>query len=256
MMQKSEFEEAFLEPLDHIFEKRGLCSKRAFLTFIRENQVYVNEEKVSDRKARADIEKDIIKINGKLLPAKKHLYLMMNKPLDYVCTYNLGLHKNVYSLLAEKYLRLAEEEGLGKIHTIGRLDADSCGLLLFTTNGKFSNFITRPENHVFKSYYVELAKGLKKEEQDFYIESFARGIFLPEFKHGNAFTTKGCHLEFLSEKAGMVTLNEGKFRQIRRMFLELGNQVIVLKRLKEGKLLLPEGLKEGEVLPFGREDIF
>ena len=231
MNQESEFEEAFLEPLDHIFEKQGLCSKRAFLTFIRENQVFVNGKKVCDRKVLTDSEKDQIKINEKLIPFKKHLYLMMNKPIDYVCTYNQGFHKNVYSLLPEKYIRQAEEEGLGKIHTIGRLDADSSGLLLFTTNGKFSNYITRPESNIYKCYYVKLEKSLSPEEKNLYIQQFEKGIFLPELKHGKAFTTKGCHLEFLSQNEGLVTLDEGKFRQIRRMFLELGNQVIVLKRL-------------------------
>lgn len=261
----------FNEPIDHILEKHGLCSKRAFLTFIRKNQVLINEKLVVSREEEADIDSDVISINGKPLETGKHLYFMMNKPETFVCSTESSRSKTVYSLIPEEYKRLAEKFCLGKIHSVGRLDADSCGLLLFTTNGRFSNFISSPEGKVEKTYQVRLLNKVSKAEQEEYKKAFFEGISLPELKHGKAFTTQSAVLEFSNARSASteaadctvdcpvdcttnctVTLSEGKFRQIRRMFSALGNEVVLLKRIKCGPLALPEDLKEGECRTFDR----
>ena len=287
----------FNEPIDHILEKHGLCSKRAFLTFIRKNQVLINGKLVVSREEEADIDSDVISINGKPLETGKHLYFMMNKPESFVCSTESSRSKTIYSLIPEEYKRLAEKFRLGKIHSVGRLDADSCGLLLFTTNGRFSNFISSPEGKVEKTYQVRLLNKVSKTEQEEYKKAFFEGISLPELKHGKAFTTQSAVLEFSNAgsavrvnkgdsnrgSAGIensrgsnewsasteatdctsdctvdcttnctVTLSEGKFRQIRRMFSALGNEVVLLKRIKCDPLALPEDLKEGECRTFDR----
>ena len=250
------YTDAFLEPIDHILEKYGICSNRAFANFIKSHEVCINGKPVSDREEKADIEADKISVNEAALPNKKHLYLMMNKPVNFVCTTGDGWNKNVYSLIPEKYLKEAEEQKPGKLHSIGRLDIDSCGLLLFTTNGKFSNFVTRPETHISKTYYVELKTAVHPAEQEKYIKEFQTGLELEEFKKGKAFKTKPAALSFLSENQAEIRIEEGKFRQIRRMFSKMGNEVVLLRRTGCGKLKLPEDLKEGEVRAFGREALF
>lgn len=168
---------------------------------------------------------------------------MMNKPIGYVCSTVSDRSKTVYELLEN--LKNENQNEFEKLHTIGRLDKDTEGLLLFTTDGNFSNFITRKENQIKKTYYVELENSVDKKNQLLYKEKFEKGIFLPEEKKAKSFTTLPAKLNWISENSCNLTIEEGKFHQVRRMFLAMNNKVFFLKRVAIGKLNLDESLQQG-----------
>lgn len=248
----------FSEPIDHILSRNGFCSLRNAAVFLRNTEILVNGKRVLFRNEKADIEKDEISVGGKILPNQRHIYLLLNKPLGFVCSNASDSHKTVYGLIPERFKKIDEEDAEDyvkgcAIHSAGRLDSDSSGLLILTTNGSFSNLLTRPENKIEKTYEVHLKENISEENRRIYINAFENGIELAAHKHGEAFRTKPASLIFKSGNECEVRISEGKFRQIRRMFSALGNEVVFLKRTSIGSLKLPEDLKEGEIREVSRE---
>lgn len=250
----------FSEPVDHILSRNGFCSLRNAAVFLRNTEILVNGKRVLFRNDKADIEKDEISVGGNIIPNQKHIYLILNKPLGFVCSNASDSHKTVYDLIPERFKKIDEEyaENYVKgcvLHSVGRLDSDSCGLLVLTTNGKFSNFLTSPENKIEKTYEIRLAENISEENRRIYRNAFENGIELFPQKHGKAFRTKPASLIFKSGNECEVRISEGKFRQIRRMFEALGNEVVFLKRTSIGSLKMPDDLKEGEVQEIARKMI-
>lgn len=233
----------FTQRLDNFLVQNKFCSKRSAKNFVLKNKVCVNGTIEKNYKAKINPEHDEIFVNEKKVENQKHIYLMMNKPIGYVCSTVSDRSKTVYELLEN--LKNENQNEFEKLHTIGRLDKDTEGLLLFTTDGNFSNFITRKENQIKKTYYVELEKKVSKDEQLLYKEKFEKGIFLPEEKKAKSFTTLPAKLNWLSENSCNLTIQEGKFHQVRRMFLAMNNKVSFLKRVAIGKLNLDESLQKG-----------
>lgn len=180
--------------------------------------------------------------------SNEKLYLVMNKPDGFVCSAVSDSHKTVYSLLPLEYQQLLFAKRGERLHTIGRLDCDTSGLLIFTTDGEFSNLLTRPESHVAKTYLVTLRDPVSKEKQTEYIEKMKAGVMLPAEKKAPDQQSGPAEVEFISETMCKVTLSEGKFHQVKRMFLSVGNLVTELKRIKIGSFELPEELGEGKYL--------
>lgn len=175
------------------------------------------------------------------------LYIILNKPKEYVCSAVSDSHKTVYQLLPTEMQNLVTGAKRGqRLHTVGRLDSDTTGLLILTTDGKFSHKITTPENCIEKKYEVILEKAVNKEEQEKYIKAVAAGAFLPAEKKAKEEVASPGKLTFLNETNCQIVISEGKFHQVRRTFLGLGNKVLELKRIVVGNLTLPKDLKEGE----------
>lgn len=178
----------------------------------------------------------------------------MNKPCGYVCSAVSDSHKTVYELLDLELQKKVQGEKRGqRLHSVGRLDCDTSGLLLFTNDGYFSDFMTRSQNRIEKKYQVLLQNPLSQEEQAFYIEEFNKGILLPPDKKSLEEKALPAKIEFIYEDANknecekcLVTVMEGKFHLVRRMFLALGNRVLKLKRISMGPYILADNLKEGE----------
>ncbi|MCR4953371.1 MAG: pseudouridine synthase [Treponema sp.] len=196
------------------------------------------------------------------------IYIAMNKPVGYVCSYVSDSHKTVYELLSPSLHSLMQLPRGKKIHTIGRLDCDTSGLLLFTTDGYFSNYLTRSENHIEKTYEVVLrdevpldetvsSSGLIRQSltQPNYVALFKKGLLLPAEKKFSEQLAAPAEIEFLSTNRCHVKIKEGKFHQVRRMFRAVGNEVIELKRIKIGDFELPADLKIGEYRDFIPEEI-
>ena len=152
----------FTQRLDNFLVQNNLCSKRSAKNFVLKNKICINDETEKNYKANINPQQDEIFVNEKKLETQKHIYLVMNKPSGYVCSTVSDRSKTVYELL-ENFKNENQNE-FSKLHTIGRLDKDTEGLLLFTTDGNFSNHITRKENQIEKTYYVELEKKLSKAE--------------------------------------------------------------------------------------------
>lgn len=169
---------------------------------------------------------------------------MMNKPAGYVCSAVSDSHHTVYELLPPELQDLVQNAKRGqRLHTVGRLDCDTSGLLLLTTDGNFSHNLTAPENEITKTYLAELqAPGT----QD-YITRAAAGLTLPAEKKAPEQLAASAGVCPLNDTLTLwkVTVTEGKFHEVRRIFRALGNEVISLKRTSMGPYQLPENLESG-----------
>lgn len=201
------------------------------------------------------------------------IYLMMNKPAGYVCSAASDSHKTVYELLSPELQYLVKNAKRGhRLHTIGRLDASTTGLLLFTTDGMFSHKIaTRtPEPApavpepvegpcknppITKTYLANLKNPVNKELQKEYISKAAAGLILPPEKKAPEQEAAPAELSFINERTCQIKVCEGKFHEVRRIFRALGNEVLELKRIAIGRLFLPDSLKPGEYTSFSPEQI-
>ena len=192
------------------------------------------------------------------------IYLMMNKPKGYVCSAVSDSHKTVYELLSPELQTMVQGAKRGeRLHTIGRLDADTTGLLLFTTDGKFSHRIASNEAlegpcnmpGITKTYLATLKTPVLQEQQSQYITHASKGLILPPEKKFGEQKSAPSKLEFLNETTCRITVCEGKFHEVRRIFKALGNEVTELKRIAIGGLELPEALLQGTYKPLQPEDI-
>ncbi len=157
-------------------------------------------------------------------------YIMMNKPEGTVCASIDDDYRSVLDLLG-----IARADDL---HVAGRLDADTTGLLLITDDGKWSHRITSPKKQCGKRYRVTLAEPVAQD----IVELFAAGVMLK----GEHQRTLPAKLELLSETEALITIHEGKYHQIKRMFGSINNRVVTLHREQVGNLKLDDSLELGE----------
>ncbi len=183
-----------------------------------------------------------VMLDEKTLQAKIPVYIMMNKPIGVVSATKDDKHTTVLDVL-KKTLNEKETERLDihNLHIVGRLDFNTSGLLLLTNDGRWSRLLTTPEQKIAKLYKVTLANPINEQ----YIPAFAAGMYFP-FED---ITTRPATLEIINEYVAMVTLVEGRYHQIKRMFGRFQNPVIELHRVAIGNLTLngPNGkMQQGE----------
>ena len=177
-------------------------------------------------------------------PEQYH-YLIMNKPTGYVCAAASDSHKIVYELLPPELQNLVSDVPRGsRLHTVGRLDCDTSGLLLITNDGIFSNKIAAEKN-VQKTYRATLATPVSPEQQNTYISRAAAGLILPPEKKYGEQSVLPATLSFNTPYSCDITVQEGKFHEVRRIFRALGNEVTELVRIAIGSLELPQDLNPG-----------
>ena len=193
-----------------------------------------------------------------VLSPKSHLYILMNKPKDCVCSRVSDKSQTVYEVLELALLKLGEkipQEQLKSLSSLGRLDKDTTGLLLFSTNGSFNHFVTDEKNKIPKTYYVKLKKSLTKNQQMEYKKKLEDGIWLEAEKKAKKVFVKNQKVHWESENTCFFTIEQGIFHQVRRSFLTLGNEVVELHRMKIGDLEIPTDLKFGNVKVLLKKDI-
>lgn len=169
-------------------------------------------------------------------------YFLMNKAAGEVCSTVSDSHRTVYEHFPADVL----ESNGAKLHSIGRLDCDTEGLLLFTNDGKLSDFLTRPENKIEKTYFVRLKNEVTEIQQKEYSQKAEQGVTLPPEKKAPEQKSNGAKIRWLSAAECEITLTEGKFHEVKRIFRALGNEVIYLKRIKFAALELDENLEIGK----------
>ena len=170
---------------------------------------------------------------------------MMNKPCGYVCSAVSDSHKTVYQLLPQELQQLVQGAKRGeRLHTVGRLDCDTRGLLLFTNDGMFSHTITATS--IPKNYLVKLQKPVPLQLQNQYITRASQGLLLPTEKKYSEQKSAPAELSFINETTCYIKIKEGKFHEVKRIFRALENEVLELKRISIGNLYLPENLQQGE----------
>ncbi len=166
-------------------------------------------------------------------------YFMLNKPPGYVCATTDGEHPIVLDLL--------DEPNLDKLQVAGRLDIDATGLVLITDDGQWNHAITSPRRECTKIYYVCTEQAIDPR----WVDKFQRGIALEGDKH----RTRPARLELLFANEARITLQEGRYHQIKRMFGATGNRVAELHREAIGGIELDSDLEEGDYRPLTEEEI-
>lgn len=185
-------------------------------------------------------EQDEIRYDGERLEwVAAGQYFMLNKPQNCVCSHDDGDYPSVYQFF--------DYPLSSRLHTAGRLDADTTGLVLLTDDGQWSHRITSPKHHCEKTYLVTLADPV----EDFYAEKLREGILL----RGEKTPTLPAELEILDDYNVNLTISEGRYHQVKRMFAALGNKVVALHRWRIGHIVLDEQLEEGEFRALSAEEI-
>ena len=186
----------------------------------------------------------------KKLP-QQYYYFLMNKAAGEVCSTVSDGHRTVYEHFSPDQLI----SNGAKLHSVGRLDCDTEGLLLFTNDGQLSNFLTRPENKIEKTYFVRLKNPLTLLRQKEYSEQAEKGLTLPPEKKSPEQKSAGAKITWLTQNECEITLTEGKFHEVKRIFRALGNEVIYLKRVKFAGLELEESLPVGQYRPLYESEV-
>lgn len=205
----------------------GVASRRNSEQLVLEGRVKVNNKSVTKLATEVDPEIDLVSVDGKpVKPIGKHLYIMLNKPKGYVCTVNDEFgRKTVMDILGDKYP--------GKrIFPVGRLDYDTEGLLILTTDGDLANRLMHPRNEISKTYVAKIEGEISEDD----LNKLRNGVELDGVK------TKKCKvklLDFSNEISRIeITISEGRNRQVRRMFESINRDVIFLKRTAIGEIKL------------------
>lgn len=228
-MQAKNKQERDLERIDKIIASQGQYSRKEVKDLISKGRVSLDGRVIKSSSEKADPKTALIEIDGKPLTFKKNLYLMLNKPKGYVSATEDREHRTVLDLVPPEYRGRS-------LFPAGRLDRDTTGLMIITDDGVLAHNILAPKKHVPKLYHVELDIPVTEEMQ----RGFAEGVAL------NDGICKSADLVITGEKTAKVTLREGRYHQIKRMFGCFGAEVTELKRLGMGALRLPENLEEGK----------
>ena len=216
----------------------GYGSRKDVTAMFREGRITDAQGEVlyvDDERAHADV-----RIDGEPLDPPAGLLLMLHKPAGYTCsTKDRG--RLVYDLLPPRFARRAPA-----LSTVGRLDRDTSGLLLMTDDGVLLHRIIAPKSKLSKVYEATLAQPLRGDE----VAAFASGALMLESEKTPLLPAQ---METLSPTRARLTLHEGRYHQVRRMFAAIGNHVEALHRSRIGGLAL-DGLGEGEWRVLGNED--
>lgn len=224
--------------LDKFLADRTEFSRSQIKQKLKNGVVTVNGELIYSAEYKVNIESDEVSFEGNVLNSSKYFYYMLNKPAGVVSATVDNNDKTVVSLLPENLRK--------DIFPVGRLDKDTEGLLLLTNDGALAHELLSPKKHVDKTYFVTLDHPADSED----VLRFKEGLDIGEDK-----LTLPAELELLDGNDCQVTIREGKFHQIKRMFKACGNEVVYLKRLSMGSLKLDESLALGEYRELNDEEI-
>lgn len=220
--------------LDKYLADCGVGTRSEIKKIIRAGFVRVEGETKASPELKINENTARVYVDGVEMRYRKYVYLMLNKPSGYVSA-TWDKHKPVVlDLVPEEYLHY-------EVFPVGRLDIDTVGLCVLTNDGDLAHRILSPAKHVPKTYYAEV---------DGYIDKDTVDVFAKEMDLGD-FTAKPAKLKILEAGDGgskaEVTIAEGKFHQVKRMFEKVGRTVTYLKRISMNRLFLDETLSEGEI---------
>lgn len=218
--------------LDRLLANMGCGSRAEVKKLIKTGRVTVNGMVCRDPGLQIEVTADQVLLDNERVSYQKYIYLMLNKPAGVISATEDLRERTVLDLVDSKY----RNKGL---FPVGRLDKDTEGLLLLTNHGELGHKLLSPKKHVIKRYFVRIAGEVTVADQ----EAFRAGIILED-----GYRTLPGELEILTAaevSEVSVAIREGKFHQIKRMFLALGKPVLYLKRYAMGSLMLDERLPLG-----------
>lgn len=228
--------------LDKVLSHLGFGSRKELKKIVKAGQVTVNGVVVKQADMHVLPYDDNIEVNGKKIQYRQFVYLMMNKPPGVISATEDAFDKVVVDLLAPEHRAFAP-------FPVGRLDKNTEGLLLLTNDGKLAHRLLSPKKHVPKTYFAEIAGEVTEGD----CKAFALGIHLDDGSK-----TLPSELRVITRGAISkieITIYEGKFHQIKRMFAAVDKKVIYLKRLSMGPLKLDDRLELGQYRELTEQEI-
>ena len=219
-----------MERLDRVLGNLGYCSRKQSARFLRDFEVTVDTERLSDPSVKVDSNK--VRINNEPLDRPDGIFIMLNKPAGYICSHDGGEGVLVYELLPHQWLSRNPVPS-----TIGRLDKDTTGVILITDNTQLIHTLTSPKRTIDKEYEVTVHKALTADLADAFMSGtlFLKGEEKPCLPAG---------LNIVDETHAKVILHEGRYHQVKRMFGYFGYIVTSLHRSRFGPYTL-NGLESG-----------
>jgi 16S rRNA pseudouridine516 synthase len=232
---------ALMARLDRLLANLGYGSRKEVQALVAAGKVVLDGKPLKDSGLRIAVDATLperMTIRGVAVDPPAPLVLMMHKPLGVVCSHKEDGEK-IYDLLPRRW-RLRDPA----LSTVGRLDKETSGLILITDDGDFLHRVISPKRHVPKTYLAKLDRALNGSEG----ETFAAGTLMLE---GEEKPLLPARLEVVDERTARLTITEGRYHQVRRMFAAVGNHVIDLHRERIGGLVLPGDLEPGQhrILP-------
>ncbi len=224
--------------LDRFLTRRGIHPCKEVACLLLEGRVQVDGAVETDGRRRIS-RFSRIELEDEILQAQEAVYLMLHKPAGYLSATTDPLHPTVMELIDHP---LRDE-----LHLAGRLDRASTGLLLLTNDGRWSKQVTEPLEEISKVYRVTTRDEISPETA----AVFATGIY---FAYEDL-TTRPAVLEILGEREALLTIHEGRYHQVKRMFHAVGNQVLSLHRESIGPLVLADSLSPGKFRPLSAAEV-
>ena len=218
-----------MERLDKIIGMQTEYSRKDVKKLVLQKRVKINGELVLKADIKINPNIDIISIDGNKINVKENIYLILNKPTGYISATEDRTQATVLDLIDIKYSHR-------ELFPAGRLDKETTGLMIITDDGMFAHNILAPKKHIKKTYEVTIDIPVTEDM----VKGFADGIKL------NDGLCKSAKMEITGEYTSKVTLTEGRYHQIKRMFGCFGAKVTKLHRIAMGNLILPKDLKPGE----------
>ncbi|WP_018755779.1 pseudouridine synthase [Paenibacillus terrigena] len=233
--------------LDKVLSHMGLGTRSEIKKWAKQGRITVNDRVVKDNGLQVQPEEDIIMLDGERVHYREFIYLMLNKPAGVISATEDRHDQTVIDLLDD-------EERIFEPFPVGRLDKDTVGLLLLTNDGKLSHELLSPRRHVPKTYIANVVGDVGESD----IAAFMVGVTLDD-----GYVTKPAELTILShDRSGpevvsriQLTITEGKFHQVKRMFESVGKKVVYLQRISMGSLILDSALEEGHYRELTKEEL-
>lgn len=225
--------------VDKMIGNAMIDTRRNIKRNAKKGALVINGEIVKDVSTQVDPKVDEVYYLGEFVEYFENIYLMMNKPGGVISS-TKDEDTTVIDLLDEFYQKL-------DLSIAGRLDKDTTGLVLLSTDGKFIHKITSPNSNIKKTYEVQTRDPI----EDSYIEAFKNGVEIKE----DDYIARPCELEIIDNNKAIVKVTEGKFHLVKRLFSNLGNKVTSLKRLAIGDLKLDPYLEEGSYRELTDEEL-
>ncbi len=229
--------------IDKLLSNVGFGSRKEVKQLLKKGAVKIDGEPVKDPKTHVIPDQQEVTVNEEIVEYKEFVYLIMNKPAGYLSATEDEYQETVIDLLEM-------EDAVFQPFPVGRLDKDTEGLLLLTNDGQLSHQLLSPKKHVPKTYYAVILGEVTNED----VIAFKKGVELDD-----GYVTKPAKLEILSsgnQSTIHVTITEGKFHQVKRMFESVGKKVTYLKRISMGPIVLDEEeLKTGEYRDLSEEEV-
>lgn len=229
--------------IDRFLSETGTATRSESKRYIKSGRIAVNGRIVSDPGEKLDETKDTVTFDGKPVLFERFSYYMLNKPAGCVSATRDGLSDTVLDLL--------KGENTKDLFPVGRLDKDTEGLLLITNDGALAHELLSPKKHVDKMYLASVDKSLTSDEMD----AFRSGLDIGDEKLTLPAKIEPASCGTASGTSYLVTIHEGRFHQVKRMFEVLGANVVFLKRLSMGPLALDEALRPGGYRKLTEEEL-